>query len=109
MPIQNYLFRVMKAVIPPLIPWVARVFAHPRLTQPEDNAIVTIGKVLVSGTYRSECGLSFVLLHHRDTQYWPQGGPVFDRTRRIWEKDVHINPPASEKHFISIAAYTDEA
>ena len=108
MPMQHYAVAVIRAVVPPLIPWVARVFAHPRITEPEDNGIVGLGKTLVSGTYRSECGISFVLLHHRDTQYWPQGGPVLDRTRRTWQKDVHINAPATDKHFISIAAYADE-
>ena len=108
MPILSYMAGILKAVIPPLIPWATSTLAAARITQPEDNDIVTVGKIAVSGTYRFECGLSFVLLHHYDNKYWPQGGPILDRTRHTWKKDIHINPPLTDKHFISIAAITED-
>jgi len=77
------------------------------ITHPEDNDIVPVGAVMVSGTYRFDCGLSFVLLHHHEHNYWPQGTPVLDRTRHTWHKDVYIKPLGA-KHYISIAAITED-
>jgi len=91
------------------MPWATSILAHPRITNPEDNDFVTVGAVRVSGTYRFACGLSsFVLLHHYDNKYWPQGSPVLDRTRQTWYKDVYVKPPVGEKHSISIAAITED-
>jgi len=109
MPILNYTAGILKAIVPPLIPWATSTLAGARITQPEDNDIVTAGKIIVSGTYRFECGLTFVLLHHYDDKYWPQGNPVLDRTRHTWKKDVHVGQPVADKHFISIAAITEDA
>jgi hypothetical protein len=104
----QYTFGIIKAVVPPLLPWTARVLTQARITQPEDNDVVTVGAVKVSGTYRFDCGLSFVLLHQYGHEYWPQGTPVLDRTRRRWQKDVYICPPLAEKHLISSAAITED-
>src|SRR5947207_15963384 len=109
MSLPHYLFGVPKAIAPPLIPWVVATIAHARITQPEDNAIVKVSPVRVSGTYRFQCGLSFVLLYHSGNQYWPQGTPVLDRTRHTWEKDVYIKAASSDRHFISIAAMDEDA
>src|SRR6266404_7877818 len=105
----HYFSGVLKAVVPPLVPVATRALAGARITKPEDNDVVTIGKVAVSGIYRWEYGLSFVLLHHYGNNYWPQGGPILNRTRHTWTKDVHVGPPLTEKHFISIASITDDA
>ncbi len=105
----HYFVGVLKAVVPPLVPWATRALAGARITQPEDNDVVTVGKIAVSGTYRCECGLSFVLLHHYGNNYWPQGSPILDRTRHTWTKDVHIGPPLTEKHSVSIASITEDA
>jgi hypothetical protein len=105
----HYIASIVRAVVPPLIPWATSVLAYPRITNPEDNDIVKVGAVRVSGTYRFACGLSsFVLLHHYDNKYWPQGSPVLDRTRHTWYKDVHVKTPVAEKQSISIAAITEE-
>jgi hypothetical protein len=109
MPILHYVVGVLRAIVPPLVPWATSALAGARITQPEDNDVVTVGKISVSGTYRFECGLSFVLLHHYDNRYWPQGTPVLDRTRHTWKKDVYIGPPVDDKHFVSIAAITEDA
>lgn len=109
MPIPSYVTGILKALAPPLIPWATSVLAGVRITQPEDNDVVTTGKIVVSGTYRYELGLSLVLLHHYDTNYWPQGAPVLDRTRHTWKKDVYVGQPTTEKHFISIASITEDA
>jgi hypothetical protein len=108
MTVLEYFADIARAVAPPLIRAATCALAHARITQPEDNDTVTIGKVSVSGTYRCECGLSFVLLHHHDNNYWPQGSPVLDRTRHRWHKDIYINPPIGEKHYISIATITSD-
>jgi hypothetical protein len=104
----HYILGVIKAVASPLIAIAVQTLSHPCITHPEDNAIVPVGAVKVSGTYHRLCGLSFVLLHHYENKYWPQGGPVLDRTRHTWEKKVQINPPLAEKHSISIAAFTED-
>src|SRR5205814_10112560 len=85
-PVVHYVAGVLRAIVPPLVPWATSVLAGARITQPEDNDVVVVGKIPVSGIYRFECGLSFVLLHHYDNQYWPQGSPVLDRTRHTWKK-----------------------
>ena len=105
----HYITSIIRAVVPPLIPWATYILAHPRITNPEDNAIVTVGAIRVSGTYHFACGLSsLVLLHHYDNKYWPQGSPVFDRTRHTWYKDISIKTRVAEKHSISIAAITED-
>ncbi len=108
MPVLHYVTGILRALIPPLVPPATRALARARITQPEDNNVVAVGKLRVSGTYRFECGLSFVLLHHYETKYWPQGSPVLDCTRRTWHKDIHISSPSGDKHSISIAAYTED-
>src|SRR5439155_27182956 len=105
----HYVVGVLRAIVRPLVPWATRVLAGARITQPEDNDVVPVGQISVSGTYRFESGLSFVLLHQYDNKYWPQGGPVLNRTRRTWKKDVHIGLPVDDKHLISIAAITEDA
>jgi len=59
--------------------------------------------------YRFECGLSFVLLYHCGSQYWPQGSPVFDRTRHTWEKEVYVKRVGNDRHFISVASLDVDA
>jgi len=108
-PVLHYVAGVLRAIVPPLVPWATCVLARARITQPEDNDVVIVGKIPVSGIYHFECGLSFVLLHHYGNNYWPQGSPVLDRTRHTWKKDVHIGPPVDDKHFVSIAAITEDA
>jgi len=104
----QYFLGIARAVAPPLIRWATRGLTRARITHPEDNEIVTVGAINVSGTYWCDCGLSFVLLHHYEHKYWPQGTPVLDRTRHAWHKDVYIKPPLDEKHYISIAAITED-
>jgi hypothetical protein len=98
-PVFHYVAGVLRAIVPPLVPWVTSVLAGARITQPEDNDVVIVGKIPVSGTYRFECDLSFVLLHHYDNKYWPQGSPVLDRTRHTWKKDVYVGPPVGRQTF----------
>jgi hypothetical protein len=108
-PAVHYIYGIAKAAAPPLIPWVIKIVAHMRITYPEDNAIVRVGPVRVCGRYNFQCGLSFVLLYHSGSQYWPQGTPVFDRTRRTWEKEVRVKRVGADRHFISIASLDDDA
>jgi len=109
MSIFHWVAGLLKAAVPPLVPWATSLLARARITNPEDNDVVTVGKIAVSGTYRCECGLSFVLLHHYDNNYWPQGSPILDSTRHTWKKDVYITPPLGEKHSISIASIIEDA
>jgi hypothetical protein len=103
----EYVADAARAIAPPLVRWATRALAHVRITQPENNAMVNLGKIRVSGTYWCLCGLRFVVLHHHENDYWPQGSPVLERKRR-WHKDVNIGPPVGEKHYISIAAITGD-
>ncbi len=109
MSILHYVAGVLEAIAPPLASLATRLLANARITDPEDNDVVPVGKISVSGTYRCECGFSFVLLHHYQNNYWPQGSPDLDRTRHKWKKDVHIGPPVGDKHFVSIAVITKNA
>ena len=108
-PALHYFYGIAKALAPPLIPWATKMVAHMRITHPEDNAIVTAGPIRVCGRYRFECGLSFVLLYHCGSQYWPQGSPVFDRTRHTWEKEVYVKRVGNDRHFISVASLDVDA
>ena len=108
-PAVHYFYGIAKALAAPLIPWATKMVAHMRITHPEDNAIVTTGPVRVCGRYRFECGLSFVLLYHCGSQYWPQGSPVFDRTRHTWEKEVYVKRVGNDRHFISVASLDVDA
>src|SRR6266480_3549852 len=101
MPILSYMAGILKAVIPPLIPWATSTLAAARITQPEDNDIVTVGKIAVSGTYRFECGLSFVLLHHYDNKYWPQGGPYFG-PHTTYLEEGYSHQPATDRQALHI-------
>jgi hypothetical protein len=73
-PVLHYVAGVLRAIVPPLVPWATCVLAGARITQPEDNDVVIVGKIPVSGTYRFECLSYFTttatIIGRRAAPFW---------------------------------------
>ena len=108
MALGSYFSGFAKAAFPIVWRWMLPTLSGMRITNPRDSSTVESDWVEVSGTYRFDLGLRFVLFHQIGHEFYPQGIPVLNVSRHEWNKEVHIGSDTNKEHKIVLAALNDD-